>query len=418
MSAPRDIASSFIGTAVVEKEDIISINMIDFAQMISAAADLMEKGVYRHGQRVAYIAYRLFNTINPKGDPLHIIVGSYLHDIGISTSKLKAEARNFILDKELIKAHCIDGEMLIQDVRLLNGIRQIILHHHTNYADMRNMDEMDSILEAQIIHLADRIDVLIRNDTYILEQSEVIKETIKKYAGTMFHPMLVNAFLNLAEKESFWFDIINERNYSVIKDAHYNRKFMMKREDIRQFADLCGKMVDRKSPYTAAHSKSVAKIASKLGVFLGMSENDVFYLEIAGLLHDLGKLSIPETILHKPGKLSEEEFNIIKQHTYHTYQLIDRLQLMDKVRDWAAFHHEKLDGSGYPFHKRGQELDLGARIMAVADISAALSEDRSYRKKMDKEEILDILWQQVNNNWIDGDVVGVLERNFDEIVIG
>lgn len=91
---------------------------------------------------------------------------------------------------------------------------------------------------------------------------------------------------------------------------------------------------------------------------------------------------------------------------------------MNQVRDWAAFHHEKLDGTGYPFHKKGQELDLGARIMAVADITAALSEDRSYRKKMSKNEILSILWQQVNKNWIDGDVVRVLERNFDEIVMG
>ncbi len=416
MQAPRDV-SSVLDSTVPDKEDIISINMIDFAEMISAAVDLMEKGVYHHGQRVAYIAYRLFNTINLKGDSLHLVVASYLHDIGISTFELKEEARNFILEEQLIRAHCIEGEELIRDVRLLSRIRQTILHHHTDYSEIRKADDVDRLLEAQIIHLADRIDVLIRNDTYILEQSDAIKETIKGYSGTMFHPMLVNAFLSLAEKESFWFDLVNERTYSALKAAHYNRKFMMKREDIRQFANLCAKIVDRKSSYTAAHSKRVAEIASRLGAFMGMSENDVFYLEIAGLLHDLGKLSIPEAILHKPGKLSRKEFNIIKQHTYHTYQLLDMLQIMNKIRDWAAFHHEKLDGSGYPFHKKGQELDLGARIMAVADISTALSENRSYRNKMSKKEILDILWQQVEQNWIDGDVVRILERNFDEIVM-
>jgi HD-GYP domain-containing protein (c-di-GMP phosphodiesterase class II) len=140
-------------------------------------------------------------------------------------------------------------------------------------------------------------------------------------------------------------------------------------------------------------------------------------LEIAGQLHDLGKLSVPESILHKSGKLSNKELNIIKQHTYHTYELIDRLQTMDKVRDWAAFHHEKLDGSGYPFHKRGQELDLGARIMAVADIFTALSEDRSYRKRMNRNQILCILWEQVKNNWIDGDVVRMLEKHYDAVAV-
>ena len=91
--------------------------------------------------------------------------------------------------------------------------------------------------------------------------------------------------------------------------------------------------------------------------------------------------------------------------------------MMDKVRDWAAFHHEKLDGSGYPFHLKGDELDLGSRIMALADITTALSEDRPYRKALSKEEIMDILWTQVRDNKVDGDVVRTLEKNFDYIVL-
>ena len=89
---------------------------------------------------------------------------------------------------------------------------------------------------------------------------------------------------------------------------------------------------------------------------------------------------------------------------------------MDKVRDWAAFHHERLDGSGYPFHLKGDRLDLGARIMAVADIAGALTEDRPYRPGYGKKETMDILREQVNNNLIDGDVVEVLGKYFDEII--
>ena len=91
--------------------------------------------------------------------------------------------------------------------------------------------------------------------------------------------------------------------------------------------------------------------------------------------------------------------------------------MMDKVRDWAAFHHERLDGSGYPFHLKGNELDLGSRILALADITTALSEDRPYRKGFSKGEIMDILWEQVREDKVDGDVVRALEKNFDYIVL-
>ena len=148
-----------------------------------------------------------------------------------------------------------------------------------------------------------------------------------------------------------------------------------------------------------------------------MSEEDIFLLEIAGELHDIGKLSIPSSILHKEDKLTAEEKSIIKQHTYHTYYLIDRLNTMYTVRDWAALHHEKLDGSGYPFHLKANQLDLGSRVMAVADIATALSEDRPYRSRRSKKKILDILWDLVKDNKIDGDVVNTLEANFDYIML-
>jgi HD-GYP domain-containing protein (c-di-GMP phosphodiesterase class II) len=175
--------------------------------------------------------------------------------------------------------------------------------------------------------------------------------------------------------------------------------------------------VDRKSSFTHIHSKRVVSIARKLGEKLNMGQEDLFLLEMAGELHDIGKLSIPLSILHKKGDLTADEYRIIRQHTYYTYYLIDRLDMMDKVRDWAAFHHEKLDGSGYPFHLKGDELDLGSRIMALADITTALSEDRPYRKALSKEEIMDILWTQVRDNKVDGDVVRTLEKNFDYIVL-
>jgi len=109
---------------------------------------------------------------------------------------------------------------------------------------------------------------------------------------------------------------------------------------------------------------------------------------------------------------------VIKQHSYYTYCLIDRLNVMDDVRDWAAFHHERLDGSGYPFHLTAGELHLGARVMAVADMVGAITEDRPYREGYGEKETMGIMWEQVRNNRIDGDVVEVLGRYYGEIVYG
>jgi len=95
-------------------------------------------------------------------------------------------------------------------------------------------------------------------------------------------------------------------------------------------------------------------------------------MEIAGYFHDLGKLRVPKEILEKPGKLSTEEFNIIKSHTYHTYRILSHIPNFETINWWASFHHERLNGSGYPFRINAFNFPLGSRIMAIADVFTLL----------------------------------------------
>ena len=131
---------------------------------------------------------------------------------------------------------------------------------------------------------------------------------------------------------------------------------------------------------------------------------------IAGLLHDLGKLSIPDHILEKPGALDEQEKLLMKQHTFYTYHLLGKIDAFHTVKEWAAFHHEKLNGEGYPLGLEAAEISLGARIMAVSDIYQALSEDRPYRKAMSKDKAFAILDQMVADNHLAGNVVEKLKE--------
>ena len=146
-----------------------------------------------------------------------------------------------------------------------------------------------------------------------------------------------------------------------------------------------------------------------------MSPEEVKMMEIAGNLHDIGKLRVPNEILEKPGKLDEAEFNIMREHTYYTRTILASVDRFDKIADWAAFHHEKLNGMGYPFHLSGEQLDVGARIMAVADIFSAITEVRPYRAGMNREKAMGVLKESVNRGEICGWVVKLLEEHFDEV---
>jgi len=138
-------------------------------------------------------------------------------------------------------------------------------------------------------------------------------------------------------------------------------------------------------------------------------------MKVAGHLHDLGKLAVPAEILEKPAKLTEEEFDIIKSHTFYTYSILETISDLDVINAWASFHHERLDGKGYPFRHKGEDLSLGSRIMAVADVFTAITEDRPYRKGMTSDRALQVLQQMAANSALDSGIVSLLTLHYNEI---
>lgn len=146
-----------------------------------------------------------------------------------------------------------------------------------------------------------------------------------------------------------------------------------------------------------------------------MTDEEVMMMEIAGNLHDIGKLRVPNSILEKPGKLTEEEFNVMKEHTYYTNMILQDMAGFEKIAHWAAYHHEKLNGRGYPFHLKYEDLDQGSRIMAVADIFSAITEVRPYRAGMDKEQAQKVLMENAERGEICSVVVKLLMDHYDEV---
>ena len=144
-------------------------------------------------------------------------------------------------------------------------------------------------------------------------------------------------------------------------------------------------ILDKKDAYTSSHSHDVTQIALKFSRHIGMAGQDVEDLRLASLLHDIGKIYVPDGVINKPGKLDDEEYRQIQRHPAETMNMLDNLSQFADIRDMAGHHHERWDGQGYPARLRGTEIPLGARIISIADTYDAMTSTRSYRRALSHE---------------------------------
>ncbi len=171
--------------------------------------------------------------------------------------------------------------------------------------------------------------------------------------------------------------------------------------DLISIASTYSKLVDAKSTFTARHSENVANVAEYLAKCLGYSEEDTAYFYLAGLLHDLGKLVVPNEIIDKEGPLSEEEYDLIKKHSYYSKMVIEKVDGFEEIANWLGEHHERLDGSGYLDHLNADQISNQSRIIQISDVFSALSEHRPYRISLDNEEVISKMCLMVEENQLD-----------------
>ena len=157
--------------------------------------------------------------------------------------------------------------------------------------------------------------------------------------------------------------------------------------------------IDAKDPYTCGHSERVALVARELGRELGLNEQELEELYLTGLLHDVGKIGVSDQVLQKPGKLTAEEFEEIKKHPDLGYAILRDLEQISYVLPGVLYHHESLDGTGYPDRLTGENIPFWARILAVADSFDAMSSDRPYRKGMPDQKVESVLHDGAGTQW-------------------
>ncbi len=359
---------------------------------LSFATDIFEKIKTGHAKRVAYTSLKLASQLNmPIADMNRLFNAAILHDVGIGFGINEAYQE----DREYNKVeHVKKGASIVSEFFHDQDITDAVRYHHENFdgSGYLGVRGADIPLFAGIIHLANYLDTIFERRTTYSEARKENQAAILKQSGILFDPLHVEAFIEMTSAERFWLDYRHENFDAMLERIISNNQIKIELDDLIKVAYVFSKMIDDKSKFTQKHSRNVAlymRETAKMKLFDEETQKKAY---IAGLFHDIGKVSTPSSILDKPGPLSLEERSHIKVHSYYTRLILDHIPNIEDIARWASNHHEFINGTGYPERLKGDELDYFSRLITVCDIYEALSENRPYRKALSYEEA----WQTIH----------------------
>jgi putative nucleotidyltransferase with HDIG domain len=236
-------------------------------------------------------------------------------------------------------------------------------------------------------------------------------DTLEERSGTWFDPQLVRIALSLHRRGTLWANCSpgdrEEDTRQAVLDLDTGTRHKLEPGQVDQICEAFADVVDAKSHFTFRHSMGVADAALGIAETMGLPANRVQLVRRAALLHDIGKLSVSNTILDKRSVLSASEWKAVHQHPRITRLILERVRSFREMAIIAGEHHEKLDGSGYPDRLKARDLSRESRIIAVADVFGALSEDRPYRAGLNLEDTLSIM-KKYSPHQLDGDCFDAL----------
>ncbi len=387
----------------------ISIN--DILISLSMAVDFAERDILsqitNHNKKVALTSGKIGRAFGMAEEEIFDLYSyGLLHDNGFAMHLLEPGDR----DWHTAKTHTTVSEHNIKNFPFLKKRDNILLYHHEHYdgTGFWGIKGEEIPLFSQIIFLADVVDVEYRT----CGTTQEIVEHITALAGVWFSKKLVDIWLEIQSKPNFWLDMDDQFIDRVVTAEVPTFYLDLEYADLLVISDVFSQMVDSKSPFTGNHSAGIAEKAKVMSQYYGFDQQKTDKLTIAAHLHDIGKLVIPSNILDKKGSLSNDEFIAIKQHPYFTRRVLENIHYFEEITEWASNHHEKLNGTGYPYCLTAERLDFCSRLVAVLDIYQALTEDRPYRSGLPHDEAMKILNEMVDKGELDIDIVKDLNEVF------
>lgn len=400
----------------------LNINEVLFG--FSTALDAVESELFGatsyHAQRVAYMCSLMGKKLGLSDyERICLSVAAVLHDNGL-TQYIQEEMANGSDHKDIdvennLGRHCVLGEKNVKCLPIYPDIKDAILYHHEK-ADAtgpfgKTVEETP--LFARIIHVADRADVRLKFGDIEEKDYYKVKEHIEAGIGKNYDEGVASAFL-----EAITYENIKTAKGNGIVASLYEEIPRIEKDyttaEMLSISDMFARIIDFKSPFTTRHSAGIAEKAKIMGEYYKWDEETCNMLYFAGAVHDVGKLFVDNEILEKPGKLTAEEFRHIQDHATGTYVVLHGIRGLEEITDWASLHHEKLDGSGYPFKRTANELGKKERLMACIDIYQALVEPRPYKDGMFHEKAMSILREMVDDGKLDADITNDIDIVFKD----
>lgn len=313
---------------------------------------------------------------------------------------------------ELIGARCERGAEIARKIGLSENAAQAIrgLDEHWNgdgYSEGRKGKEIPTL--AQIMNVSQTLEVF----AFRSGPAAAVK-VVSARSGSWFDPEIAQVARSLQHDRSFWEQLRapNAREFAL--EMEPGSAIPATPERIDSLCEAFAQVIDAKSSYTFHHSVGVTQAAVEIAEGLALAPAMITLVRRAALLHDLGKLSVSNAILEKPGKLTDAEWKIMKMHPAYTRIILEKISGFEHLAFIAGAHHERLDGTGYPNGLNASQMTLPARIIAVADVFQALSEKRPYRDSLPLEVVLGMMDKDVPGR-LDGECVAVLKKKMSQL---
>jgi HD-GYP domain-containing protein (c-di-GMP phosphodiesterase class II) len=387
--------------------------MDQLIRAIGVSLDMVEGDLFgvctNHGKRVAVLCAAMGRRLGmDEASIAGLAACALFHDSALTEYlQYKSDPKN----KAGLYLHCIYGQRNVDLLPMACDVSGFVLYHHERADGTGGFGrkEGEFPLGAALIAAADVLDQANRLQSVPRSNLEKLRARVAAESGRAFTRSAAEAMCGALAG-----DTLEQLRDEHIRDTVERMipPWFVGVEDAAVFrlAALTARIIDYKSRFTGQHSTQIANRAWLMGGVCNYEPVHRAQLYLAAALHDLGKLSTPLSILEKPGSLTDEEFAVIKEHVRGTHDLLVDVDGFGDICTWAAAHHEKLDGSGYPFGKSAGDLDFNGRLLACLDIYQGVSETRPYHASRGHKETMEILDGMACRGLVDGDIVREMDR--------